>query len=384
MISPNRGPHEIALVGADTHYFGGLAPADCGDYAAARGHQIYRCRWGGFEGNRKDKTMRAVVINEFGPVDSHDISEMPDPTAGPDEILIDVQAIGLNFPDTLMMQGLYQTRPDRPFVPGRDASGVVTAVGENVTRFKAGDRAVAQVRWGAYAEKLAAPVDRCFLLPDGMDFVGAAALGTVYPTAHVSLMLRGSYKEGEKVLVNGAGGGIGLAGVQIAKAKGATVIAGDISEDKRQLALDNGADHAIDLSVDDLRENLRRQVFAVTDNYGVDVCLDPVGGDVFDGALRALAFAGRIVTIGYAAGRIPEVKTNYFNVKNLTLAGVSLDLHFRYAPETVVAAMADLFDLYGQGKIKPEVTATFPMEDFKSALGMFAERKTKGKLVLTL
>jgi NADPH2:quinone reductase len=328
--------------------------------------------------------MRAIVIKEFGPVDSHDIGEMPDPTAGPDQILIDVQAIGLNFPDTLMMQGLYQTKPERPFVPGRDASGVVTAVGENVTRFKVGDRAVAQVRWGAYAEKLAAPEDRCFVMPDAMDFIDAAALGTVYPTAHVGLMVRGQYQEGEKVLVNGAAGGIGLASVQIAKAKGATVIAGDISEDKRQLALDNGADHAIDLSVDDLRENLRHQVFAVTDNYGVDICLDPVGGDVFDGALRALAFAGRIITIGYASGRIPQVGINYFNVKNLTLAGMGLDMHFQHAPEIVVAAMADLFDLHGQGKIKPEITATFPMEEFKTALNMFAARQTKGKLVLTL
>ena len=327
--------------------------------------------------------MRAVVINEFGPIDSHDIEDIKNPTPEANEILIDVEAIGLNFPDTLMLQGKYQTRPERPFVPGRDAAGVVIGLGEGVTGFEVGDRVVAQVPWGAYAEKLAAPTDRCFRIPKNMPFVDAAALGTVYPTAHVSLMIRGHYKEGETVLVNGAGGGIGLASVQIAKAKGATVIAGDISKDKRQLALDHGADHVIDLSVEDLREKLRSQVFAVTDGRGVDICLDPVGGDVFDGSLRALAFAGRIITIGYASGRIPEARANYFNVKNLTLAGVALDLHFQHVPEIVHAAMADLFDLYEQGKVKPEITTAFPFEQFKTALNMFAERKTKGKLVLT-
>ena len=327
--------------------------------------------------------MRAVVVNEFGPIDSHDIEEIKDPTPDANEILIDVEAIGLNFPDTLMLQGLYQTRPEFPFVPGRDAAGMVTGLGKDVTGFAVGDRVMAQVRWGAYAEKLAAPTDRCFRIPKDMTFFDAAALGTVYPTAHVALMIRGHYKKGETVLVNGAGGGIGLAAVQIAKAKGATVIAGDISEDKRQLALDHGADHAIDLSVEDLRENLRSQVFAVTDGRGVDICLDPVGGDVFDGALRALAFAGRIITIGYASGRIPEVRANYFNVKNLSLSGVALDLHFKNVPETVDAAMADLFELFGQGKVKPEITTVFPFQEFKTALNMFAERKTKGKLVLT-
>jgi NADPH2:quinone reductase len=327
--------------------------------------------------------MRGVVIHEFGPIDSHGLEEFPAPTAGPGEILVDVHVIGVNFPDTLMVQGLYQSKPDRPFVPGRDAAGVVAAVGDGVTRFKPGDRVSAQVRWGAYAEQLAAPEERCFHIPDGMDFAAAAALGTVYPTAHVSLMVRGHYQPGESVLVNGAAGGIGLASVQIAKAKGAMVIAGDISEDKRRLALQHGADHAIDLSVDDLRENLRHQVFAVTDKRGVDICIDPIGGDVFDGALRALAFAGRIITVGYVSGRIPEARANYFNVKNLTLSGISLDLYFRYQPEVVVAAIADLFDMYVKGQVKPELTATYPLEEFATVMKMFGERTSKGKMVLT-
>ncbi len=328
--------------------------------------------------------MRGVVIHEFGPIDSHEIEDLPDPVPGPKEILIDVRVIGLNFPDTLMVQGLYQTKPDRPFVPGRDAAGVVAAVGDEVTRFKVGDHVIAQVRWGAYAEKVAAPEDRCFVMPEGMDFIGAAALGTVYPTAHIALMLRGQYKDGESVLVNGAGGGIGLASVQIAKAKGAMVIAGDITGEKRRLALDNGADHAIDLSIDDVRENLRHRVFAVTDDRGVDIVLDPVGGDVFDGSVRALAYFGRIVTIGYASGRIPEAKASYFNVKSLTLSGMALDMHFRLMPETVHDAMADLFALYLKGTVRPEVTGTYPFEQFKTAMNLFGARKTMGKTVLTL
>ena len=326
--------------------------------------------------------MQGVVVHEFGPIETHNLEEFPSPEPGPGDVLFDVHVVGVNYPDTLMIQGLYQTKPERPFVPGRDAAGVVAAVGANVTRFKPGDRVLAQVRWGAYAERLAAPEQRCFHVPDDVDFVVAAAMGTVFPTAHVSLMIRANYKTGETVLVNGAAGGIGLASVQIAKAKGATVIAGDISDDKLALAKQYGADHTIDLAADDLRESLRQQVFAVTDGRGVDICMDPIGGDVFDASLRALAFEGRIVSVGYVSGRIPDAKANYFNVKNLTLIGIALDLYLQKQPETVRAAMDDLFELYRAGKVVPEVTATYPIGEFKKVWTMFGERKTKGKIVL--
>lgn len=327
--------------------------------------------------------MRGVVINEFGPLETHKIEEVADPKPGPEEVLVEVHAIGVNFPDTLMMQGLYQSKPERPFVPGRDAAGIVAAIGDKVTRVKAGDRVSCLVPIGAYAELLVAPESRCFPLPDEIDFITGAGMTTVYQTAYVALMVRGQYQPGETVLVLGASGGVGLAAVEIAKAKGATVIAGDISEEKLALAKAHGADYTIDLAADDLRENLRQQVFAATDGRGVDIALDPVGGDVFDAAIRTLAFSGRIVVIGFAAGRIPVAKAGYFNVKNLTMAGMSLDLHFKFMPEIMEKVVADLFDMCVKGQLQPEITATYPLENFQKAISMFGERKSMGKMVLT-
>ncbi len=327
--------------------------------------------------------MRGVLIHEFGPLESHKLEEVPDPRPGPQEVLVEVHAIGVNFPDTLMMQGLYQTKPQRPFVPGRDAAGIVTAIGEKITKVKVGDRVAVLVPTGAYAEQVVAPESRCFPLPEGIDFITGAGMTTIYNTAYVSLMIRGQYQPGETVLVLGASGGVGLAAVQIAKAKGAVVLAADISEEKNALAKANGADHTIDLSVGDLRESLREQIFAVTDGRGVDIVLDPVGGDVFDAAIRTLAFAGRIVAIGFAAGRIPEAKVGYFNVKNLTMAGVSLDLHFRYVPETMEKVVAEVLEMCVKGEIRPAITATYPLEDFQKAITLFGQRKSIGKIVLT-
>jgi len=326
--------------------------------------------------------MRAVVVREFGPVDSHRLEEIATPSPGPGEVLIDVHAIGVNFPDTLMVQGLYQTKPKRPFTPGRDVAGVVAAVGEGVGTVKPGDRVSALVTFGAYGEQCIAPEARCFHLPDAVDFVTAAGMTTVYLTAWVALMARGRFQKGEKVLVLGASGGVGLSAVQIAKARGGFVIGGDITEEKRAVASANGADAVIDLSGDDLNGSLRNQVLAVTDGYGVDVILDPVGGPVFEAAIRALAFDGRIVAIGFVAG-IPSTRANYFNVKNLTLAGLALDLHFRHKPEVIQEAAADIFSLLAAGKIRPQITATYPIEAFATAMARFAEKQSIGKMVLT-
>ncbi len=327
--------------------------------------------------------MRALVVHEFGPIRSHRIEDVRDPMIGEHDVLIEVKAIGLNFPDTLMLQGKYQTRPDRPFVPGRDASGIVTATGARVTRVKPGDRVIAQVATGAFAEKLAAPQARCFRMPDDMDFVTGAGMVTIYNTAYVAVVIRAQVKAGETVLVTGASGGVGLAAVQLAKAKGARVLAGVTSKDKGQIALASGADTLIDLSVADLRENLRQQVFAVTENRGVDAVFDPVGGDVFDAALRALAYAGRLVIIGFASGRIPEIKGHYILLKNIAIVGAPLDIHFKMQPDVMDAAVADLFRMYAKGDIKPEIMATYPLENIHKAMDVIVARQVKGKIVLT-
>jgi NADPH2:quinone reductase len=318
--------------------------------------------------------MRALVVHEFGPLHSHQVQESADPKIGERDVLIDVTAIGLNFPDTLMLQGKYQTRPDRPFVPGRDASGVVLAIGSKVTRVQKGDRVIAQVTTGAFAEKLAAPEARCFRMPDSMDFVTGAGMVTIYNTAYVAVVIRAQVKPGETVLVTGASGGVGLAAVQIARAKGARVLAGVTSKEKGQVALASGAEAMIDLSAPDLRESLREQVFALTNNRGVDAVFDPVGGDVF---------AGRMVIIGFASGRIPEVKGHYILLKNISIVGAPLDIHFKMEPEVMDAAVADLFRMYEKGAIKPEIMATYPLDDIHKAMDLIVGRKVKGKIVLT-
>jgi NADPH:quinone reductase len=327
--------------------------------------------------------MRALVVQAFGPIHSHRVEEVPDPGIGDRDVLIDVKAIGLNFPDTLMLQGKYQTRPDRPFVPGRDASGVVVATGAKVMRVRKGDRVIAQVATGAFAERLAAPEARCFRMPDGMDFVTGAGMVTIYNTAYVAVVIRGQVKPGETVLVTGASGGVGLATVQIARAKGARVFAGVTSPDKGQVALASGAETLIDLSAPDLRESLRQQVFALTNQQGVDAVFDPVGGDVFDAALRAVGYAGRMVIIGFASGRIPEVKGHYILLKNISVVGAPLDVHFKMQPDVMDAAVADLFAMYEKGEIRPEIMATYPLEEIHKAMDLIVGRQVKGKIVLT-
>ena len=220
-------------------------------------------------------------------------------------------------------------------------------------------------------------------MPDGMDFVTGAGMVTIYNTAYVAVVIRGQVKPGETVLVTGASGGVGLAAVQLAKAKGARVLAGVTSKEKGQVALAGGADALIDLSASDLHENLRRQVFALTENCGVDAVFDPVGGDVFDAALRALGYAGRMVIIGFASGRIPEVKGHYILLKNIAVVGAPLDIHFKMQPDVMDAAVADLFRMYEKGEIKPEIMATYPLENIHKAMDVIVGRQVKGKIVLT-
>lgn len=324
--------------------------------------------------------MKALVVEQFGPVDSHRIQEVRDPELKPDTVLVDVKAMGLNYPDLLMLQGKYQTRPETPFVPGRDAAGEVAQ--SDSSSFKPGDRVMVQVATGAFAQKILAPVERCYPMAKGMGFVEAASMVTPYNTAYVAVVFRSQLKPGERVLVTGASAGVGLAITEIAKAKGAYVIAA-VSKDKADVALKHGADATVDSRAANLKDSLRSQVYELTAGKGVDIVFDVVGGEVFDAALRTLAFAGRMVVIGFASGSIPAAKCNYILLKNLSVIGAPLDIHFKERPQWMREATADLARMYDAKEIRPEVQATYPLGEFVKAARLIEEHKLKGRVVLT-
>lgn len=328
--------------------------------------------------------MRALVVHEHGPIENLKLEEFPEPKPGPEEVLVDVHAASVNFPDLLVIDGTYQLLPSRPFVPGKDFAGTVAAAGSSVTTVKPGDRVMAQVEYGAYAARAVAPLRNCHRIPPAMSFAEAAAMGLVYLTAHLALVERAGMKPGEIVLVNGAAGGVGLAAVQIAKALGAVVVAAVANSEQAAVASAGGADHVVRTDVPDLRENFRKQVFAAVGKRGVDVIIDSVGGDVFEASLRAIAWCGRFVIVGFAGGRIPEVKAGYVLVKNMSLIGLQSSDYRDREPEKVQRIQRELFALYEQGKLKPHVMAAFPLEAYRDALATVRDRKALGKVVLKM
>jgi len=327
--------------------------------------------------------MRAVIVHEHGPARDQRIETLPDPVPARGEVVIDARAIGVNYPDMLVIEGKYQVLPPRPFSPGKEVAGVVSAVGDGVTRVKVGDRVMAQREYGTYRDKVVSPEATCYVMPESMSFDEGAALGLAYQTSHFALVDRAGYKRGETVLVTGASGGVGLAGVEIAKALGATVIAGVTSTEKGELCKRHGADHVVDLTAPDLRASLREQVYAAVGKRGVDIVLDNVGGDAFDGALRALAWCGRLVVVGFAGGRIPEVKANYLLVKNIAVIGLQWADYRERDPEWVQRVQTELYGLYEAGKLKPHISERFPLDRFADALARFVERGVQGKMILT-
>jgi len=326
--------------------------------------------------------MRAVVVHQHGSARSQAVETLPDPVPGPGQVVIDARAIGVNYPDLLVIEGKYQFLPPRPFTPGKEVAGVVSAVGEGVARVRVGDRVMAQREYGTYCEKLLSPEATCYRMPDAMSFDEGAALGLAYQTSHFALVDRGGFRPGETVLVTGASGGVGLAGVEIAKALGATVIAGVTSREKGELARRHGADHVIDLGAPDPRESLRAQVHAAVGKRGVDIVLENVGGEVFDGALRALAWCGRLVVVGFASMRLPEVKANYLLVKNISVVGLQWSDYRERDPRWVQRVQDELYALYVDGKLRPHVSERFPLERFADALERFKARGVLGKMLL--
>jgi len=326
--------------------------------------------------------MHAVVMRAFGPAENAEFVELPDPAPGPGEAVVRTRAAGVNYPDLLVVEGRYQHKPPLPFTPGKELAGEVLAVGEGVTALAPGDRVMVQVEYGAFAEQVVARPEQCFRLPDAVPFDDAAAMGLVYQTAWFALRDRAGFKPGETVLVNGATGGVGLATVQLVKAFGGTALAGVTTPSKAQAALDAGADHVIDLSVENLRDGLRAQVQAVTDGNGADICIDMLGGDPFDAAMRALAWCGRMVVVGFAAGRIPEIKANYLLVKNIAVAGLQWSDYRDRTPALMAEAQAEIFRLYQEGRLKPAVMVRLPLSRMAEALALIRDRKVVGKIVL--
>jgi NADPH2:quinone reductase len=327
--------------------------------------------------------MRAVVVREFGAVERASIGEMPRPVPRPDEVLVEIHATAANYVDLLVIGGKYQFLPERPFIPGKGPAGVVVEVGEAVTSLQGGDRVLAMAEQGGYAEYVAVGAQHCYQLPAAMSFDDAAAAALVYDTSWVALRERARYRSGETVLVLGASGGVGLASVQLAKALGARVLAGIASPDKHDMVREAGADAVIDLARESLRESLREQVYAQTDGRGADIILDPVGGDIFDAALRALAWCGRLVVIGFAAGRIPTIKANYLLVKNIEVSGLQVSDYRKRRPDVMAACFAEVFSLHEQGRLKPLPATAYPIDQFATALRSIQDRKARGRVVLT-
>ena len=321
--------------------------------------------------------MRAIVCKDWGNVEDLTLEDVPPPTANPNEVLIDVEAAAVNFADSLMVAGRYQTKPDLPFTPGLEASGVIVACGDGVTNFHPGERVMAMLAHGGYAEQATASTDDVFVIPDQMDFNDAATFPVSYISSDVALRWQGRLAAGETLLVLGAAGGVGLTAVEIGKAMGSRVIAAASSSEKLAVARDHGADECINYA----KGSLKDQVMALTDNRGVDVCFDPVGGDLFDTALSSLAWGGRILVVGFVGG-IPQIPANRLLVKNRSALGCSLR-HYRWnEPDKLKQSVAALFEWYKMGKLSPLVTHTYSLEDTIDAIELLTNRSAFGKIIV--
>lgn len=324
--------------------------------------------------------MRAIQCRAWGEIDDLVLAELPPPgEPGPGEVAIEVAAAGVNFADLLMVAGKYQDRPIPPFTPGFEVAGRVSAVGPGVKRIKAGERVLAVLDRGGFAEAAIAGEESVFVLPRAMDFVTAAGFAIAYGTAHGSLVWRAALKPGELLLVLGAAGGVGLTGVETGKALGARVIACAGGEEKLAIAKAHGADYLIDYR----RENLRARLREIAEGGGVDVVYDPVGGENFDIALRSVNWSGRLIVVGFAGGKVQQIPANILLVKNLSVHGLYWGSYRRQRPDLLAPAFREMFAWWEAGKLKPRISARYDLAEAKSALAELSGRKATGKIVLT-
>lgn len=320
--------------------------------------------------------MKAIVAQDFGPIENLVYGDWPEPIAGGDTVVIKAEAIGVNFPDGLLVQGLYQMKPTTPFVPGMEVAGEVVAVGPGVLSIKPGDRGAGLVTYGAYAELVGVPETSVMLLPGTMAAADACALLCAYGTAHHALKQRADLLPGETLCVLGAAGATGIAAVQIGKAMGATVIAVASTDEKRAIALSAGAD--IVLGYEDLKTRLKD----ATAGRGVDVAFDPVGGEAFDAVSRSMAWEGRLLVVGFASGSIPKFPVNIALVKGFSVVGVFWGAFTDKSPDLYRANMAELFRWYETGAVRPLIEGTYLLSDAASVLTRVLSRGGAGKLIL--
>jgi NADPH2:quinone reductase len=324
--------------------------------------------------------MKAVLCTRFGPADLLEYREVDAPHAGAGEVLVSVRAASVNFPDVLIIENKYQFKPPLPFTPGSELAGVVKEVGAGVSHVKVGDRVLAFATYGAFAEEVKLEARRVLPMPDGMDFQTAASLLLTYGTMDHALRDRGHVARGETVLVLGASGGIGVASIEIAKALGARVIACASSEDKLAICREHGADATINYAGEDLRERIK----ALTEGRGPDVIVDPVGGPYTEPALRSIAWRGRLLVIGFAAGEIPRLALNLTLLKGCAVVGVFWGEFLRREPQGFAESVAQLGRWHAEGKIRPYVSATFPLSRAADAIKLLADRRVVGKVVLEM
>jgi len=322
--------------------------------------------------------MKALICHAFGPIDQLRVEDMPDLVPGPGEVVLRVRAAGVNFPDALIVQNLYQFKPTPPFSPGGESAGEVLAVGEGVTRFKVGDAAIALTIWGGFAEQVRVREDQLFALPEGMPFEVAGALLLTYGTCLHALRDRANLQAGQTVLVLGAAGGIGTATIELAKAMGARVIAAASTAEKLDLCRRLGADECINYREQNLRDELKR----LTGGQGVDVVMDPVGGDLAELALRSMAWRGRYLVVGFTDGQIPRLPLNLVLLKGCAIVGVFWGDFIRREPAAAAQDLHDLVAMYRDKRIHPLISGRYTLQDAPQAIAALAERRAQGKLIV--
>ncbi|SDW38353.1 NADPH:quinone oxidoreductase family protein [Marinobacter mobilis] len=322
--------------------------------------------------------MRAILCKEYGPAESLVIEDIASPEAKGHGVKVRVKAAGLNFPDTLIIQGKYQFKPTMPFSPGGEMAGEVIAVGDKVTRFKVGDRVAGLTGFGAFAEEIVVSENNLLPVPDSMSDEKAAAFTMVYGTSYYALKQRANLQPGETLLVLGASGGVGLAAVELGKAMGARVIAAASTADKLEVAKAAGADELVNYTEEPLKDAVKK----LTHGKGVDVIYDPVGGDFTEQALRTMGWNGRHLIVGFAAGDIPQIPANLTLLKGCSVVGVFWGSFTQHEPQANASNMMELMAMYQEGKIDPKISEVFGFEDYASALNALTERRAKGKLVL--